>query len=162
MYERTYGDKYDKALSTKDVAARVRAEIKAAIASGDLPKMKVSTRYESYSGGSSIRVSITDADFLVINPVRYYLEKNSANWSVARDIPWHTAKATEVLAKLKAMLDAYNHDGSDSQSDYFDVNFYGFVGIDWDLDRKQKAFLDAELEKGRRYKGVNHINERAA
>lgn len=159
MYERTYGAKYDKSLSTKDIAAIVRGEIKAAIAAGTLPKMKVSVRYESYSGGSAIRVYIKDADFLVINPTRHYLEKDGANWAATRDMPHRTQKATDAINAISAMLEAYNHDGSDSMSDYFDVNFYKTVGVDWALDKKQRDFLDSELAAGRRYKGLDHINQ---
>lgn len=49
------------------------------------------------------------------------------------DIFWEDAATPEALAvqaALQELLDACNHDGSDSMVDYFDVKFYGHATVD--------------------------------
>lgn len=41
-----------------------------------------------------------------------------------------TDEAKSVTALLKKIVAAYNHDGSDSMVDYFDVKFWGHVNVD--------------------------------
>src|SRR6266571_4510193 len=63
MYERAYGTKYDTKLTTTQIAALVRAEIKAAqkeLAPGGFPRgLKFSVRSSYFSGGSSIDINIS-------------------------------------------------------------------------------------------------------
>ena len=40
------------------------------------------------------------------------------------------AAAMEVVVTLDAILDAYNHDGSDPMTDYYDVRYYSHVSFD--------------------------------
>ena len=42
------------------------------------------------------------------------------------------------------MLGAYNHDGSDSMTDHFDVKFYGNVDIGDDLERDERDAIRAD------------------
>ena len=41
-----------------------------------------------------------------------------------------TENARSAQITLERIHDAYNHDGSDIQSDYFDVNYYGSVNFE--------------------------------
>jgi hypothetical protein len=122
--ERTYGSKHDGALSTTEIAARFRADVKTATKAGDLPKgMKLSVKTSYYSMGSSINVRIKSL------PARIDL-----------------TEAKHLESKLEMMLEAYNHDGSDSQCDHFDVKFYGHIDIDWKLARELRARDEASIE----------------
>ncbi len=133
---RWYGAKYDRSLSTPECAKRFRADVKAAILAGDLPKgLKLSVQCDSYSGGSSIDVRIKALPFAALNPGR-----ESAH---ADQQPRYTPRTSALLKTLEGMLGAYNHDGSDSQSDYFDVKFYGRVEVSSDLECSERTRIDS-------------------
>lgn len=138
-----YGAKYERGLSTTEIARRFRADVKAAVAAGTLPRgLKLSVRTDYFSGGSSIDVTIVQAPGLrILNPER--LELDATN-QPCYGTPWATAEARALDEALTAMLNAYNFDGSDIQSDYFHVNFYGHVNFSSALtDAERSAFLAA-------------------
>jgi hypothetical protein len=126
-YDRSYGAKYNDLpgspgwVDTTVIAKAIRADIKAAVKAGDIPGVKYSVRTSKFSGGSSIDVEIIGLP----------------NARVERAHPYggtvfaYSDETSIVVDKVKAMVDAYNHDGSDSMTDYFDVRFYGHVSVDW-------------------------------
>lgn len=136
--EKIYGEKYDPKLTVKEIAKLVKKEIK-----------------YKYPG---IKVSATSRDYEVIN-IKVWLPKDNFRAFVTKDLPdrgryWVTAIAsqaaregllvseflrTHVVPNKEAyaieldvnnMLDAYNYDGSDVMTDYFDRKFYGFVDVE--------------------------------
>ncbi|MFH8805282.1 hypothetical protein ACH4F6_38035 [Streptomyces sp. NPDC017936] len=133
---RTYGAKYDRNLSTVQIAALVRAQIKLArkLAKqsagedgavklpdpiGDAPaEIKFSVRSERFAGGSSIDISILN-------------EPKGWAWEIREQHGYPMEMATPAMRalvdELAGLLRAYNYDGSDITTDYFDVNFYGSV-----------------------------------
>lgn len=133
MYERTYGGNYDNELSTTDIAKKIRSWVTAQKKSGAFPKeLKVSVRSKYFSGGSSIDVSITalPEDWDLFN--REWFEYNASNDYAPRDVRKYTDKVERIRAEIKAYVNSFNHDGSESQVDYFDVNFYFCdVEMDW-------------------------------
>jgi hypothetical protein len=139
MTERVYGGKYDSKLSSKEIAVLIRQDIKNAIAKGQLPKgLKVSVRYDHFSGGSSIDASVTawPEDFMWLNPDWCVLNTEQPNQHHDR-VPRYTKQAQNIIDKLTAIHGAYNHDGSDSMTDHFDVKYYGNVSVNWELDRPE-------------------------
>ena len=62
-----------------------------------------------------------------------------------------SALGADVMKQVEAIVAAYNHDGSDIQSDYFDVNFYSHVNFTsevHDADRAEAlALYDAGCAK---------------
>jgi len=139
MTERVYGKKYDRSLTNKEIAAAIRQDIKAAIAKGKLPKsLKVSVRYDHFSGGSSIdaRVTAWPEGFMWLNPDWCVLTTEKPNQYHDR-VPRYTKQAEAVMETLKEIHGAYNHDGSDSMVDHFDVKYYGDVGVDWELEKPE-------------------------
>lgn len=139
MSERIYGSKYNDKLSNKEIAAAIRQDIKTAIAKRKLPAgLKVSVRYDRFAGGSSIDMSVTawPENFMWLNPDWVVLNKEQPHQYHER-LPRYTEQATAVLDDLKKMHDAYNHDGSDSMTDHFDVKYYGSVNVDWQLERPE-------------------------
>jgi hypothetical protein len=53
----------------------------------------------------------------------------------------------ELLHKLQAIHGAYNFDGSELQSDYFDVNYYGQAQIDWQYRNELEARQEPEMDR---------------
>lgn len=138
-YARTYGEKYDrvpKYCATSVIAKTIREDIKLAqkIAKqagtagdikivdpiGDAPSgIKFSVRTSVYSGGSSIDITVKNI------PQEWGWVVGEDRWGEIREMP---SPALHALAdELKAVMNAYNHDGSDIVTDYFDVRFYGHV-----------------------------------
>ena len=139
-----YGAKYDYSytLRTTDIAKLIREEIKLArkLAKGnrsstpalidpigDAPaSIKFSVRSQYFSGGSSIDIRLSGV------PQAWGWEKRADEWGRER---WmYTPAMKALMDELKKVMAAYNHDGSDIMTDYFDVRFYGSVETTWDED----------------------------
>lgn len=137
--ETVYGEKYaaTKDLSRVEIAKLIRADIKAAVASGALPAAKYRVWTESYSGGSSIDVEI-GAFWIanLFNPER--LEREANNLGVCGH-DRYSAAAMRVIGAVRSIVAAYNYDGSDIASDYFHVRFYSSVDFDggWETARRE-------------------------
>lgn len=113
----TEGNKYQdtKDLDVKDIAKLIRADLKAV-------NIKASVRIERYSMGKSINVDIiTPEEFTVKNPA-FDHNIHPAHMRL-------TDEAKTLRDKVTAIVEAYNYDDSDSQIDYFDVNFYSHIGF---------------------------------
>lgn len=130
MTTRTYGSKFDNALSTKEIAARIRKDIQAAIKAGNLPKgTKVSVKTEYSSMSAAINLCIKDLPGVEIYSNAYINHMRTAPGAFFRfDCFSDDAAAARTL--LKQIADAYNYDGSDSMCDHFDVRFYGSIQFD--------------------------------
>jgi hypothetical protein len=146
MYERVYGEKYQKGLDIAEIAKLVRKDIRAAIKSGNLPEIRTSVRISRYSGGQSLNVEIKGVPdgFVIHNPewVRFSLE----NPHIVPRIPRYSEKSRDVEKTLERIVSAYNHDGSETMIDYFDVNFYAHVGWSYELEAEDKAGIQIALE----------------
>lgn len=130
-----YGSKYDQGLNVVEIAQRIRSDIKAAIASGQIPAIKTSVRISRYSMGRSIDVRITDAPFVVVNPEWTAARANGLSVWELDGIEQLTAEAERVLSVVAAIRAAYNYDRSDSMTDYYDVNFGGSASYAWEMLR---------------------------
>lgn len=153
MYERSYGELYDGSLTTVQIAAKIRAEVKRRVKAGELPAdWKYSIRSDSFAGGSAIRINATSprpvylaswgplhvpswaTEFPIIVELPIKGEWKSC---AVRQHGWHVTRedvevpeAKSVREQLEALHAAYNHNGSDIMTDYFDVNYYGTVELE--------------------------------
>lgn len=153
-----YGTKYasTKDLSRVEVAKLIRADIKDAVKAGTIPAAKYSVTCESFAGGGSIDVRIADvkkAGFVLWNPLRLAWDTQNPHSGLC-DAPsearWlHSEEARALLDAVKAIVDAYNFDGSDSQTDHFHVRFYGQVEFSWRwADAKKEEEIAAMTPAG--------------
>lgn len=126
----TYGWKYEatKDLDVADIAALIRADIREAQAAGRLGVLpdgvKFGVRIERYSMGQGINVTVRNApEAWAWAPAD---EDTLADYGpgVTRVV---SPACRDLGAVLRAILDGYNYDGSDSQSDYYHVRFSGTV-----------------------------------
>lgn len=132
MNEGATGSKYDSSLSTKAIARRFRQDVQHARKGEALPQgLRVSVRIRHNSMSSAIDVTITALGFglQILNP----------DWKPERGLECDrlTLDARRIRDLLETMLQAYNYNRSESQTDYFDVNFYGHVAYDWRLERAE-------------------------
>ena len=152
MSYRLTGSKYEatKDETTTQIAARIRADVKAARAAGELPdalKVSVTTRY--YSGGSSIDLNITGGldGIQVYSPERMKVDRDDPRtFHGDNEYPPYTPEYDEILKRLQAIHRAYNFDDSDAQVDYFHVNYHGHAGLDWQYRETIRARELAALE----------------
>lgn len=134
----SYGPRYQSGLSKVEIAKLVRLDIKQAVKERTLPKGTYSVRTHSFAGGCSITITVTAITIQVINPQRVFAEVLGDGHSHE---PRFTPEARQVLDTLEGLLEAYNYDGSDLQTDYFHVNFYSTVKFAWELEEAQEKGL---------------------
>jgi len=138
------GSKYQatKDESRTQLAARIRADIKAAVKAGTLPRASYSVRTRNYSGGGSIDVTIDELPF--------------CTWRIVEDVSFGrshgmtvkaTAEAEAVRAAVREIVAAYNYDRSDIMTDYFNVRFHSDVTLGDDEERA--ALYGAACEENR-------------
>lgn len=138
------GTKYQEDLSTVAIAKAVRADVKAAIADGELPKgIKVSVTCQSFAGGSSISATIKAFPGKVLNPARVY--GDAIGFWEQRSRLLYTQPVSRAVAVLESILKSYQRDDSDSMTDYFNCNFYDHVDVRCDT-AAERAALDASPE----------------
>lgn len=119
----TVGSNYKKSMSNKEIASTVKKH---------LVNRFPGTKWSARSDYHSINV------YLVSSP---YEARNAANNYT--DSP----EISAILDYAKKLLDSYNYDDSDSMTDYFCVNFYGFVSTDYEYKKTTPtAEQAAEIE----------------
>jgi len=138
----------------KEDAALIRKTIKTLVKAGELPAdWKYSVRYRTGSMMRAIDVTATSPRSTMLMepaiiwagseprvievPAPDYFDGDWMNLSMRpgsrHEIRWcdtATAETKTVRAVLDPLVASYNHDGSESMIDYFDVKFYGAVNID--------------------------------
>jgi hypothetical protein len=154
MANTVYGKKYNRDLSTPQIAAAFRVDVKDAIKAGVLPAgLKLSVKSSRFAGGSSIRVTIKACPSVTILNVEN-VNADRADGGTYPSRPRYTAEAIALRDALDGMLKAYNYDGSDTMTDYFHVNFYDNVDFCGELEaadyRRAEMLSDrgTELEAG--------------
>lgn len=135
MYERTYGYLYERNRLVKDDAALIRRTIKTLAKGGLIPAdWSYSVRYRSYAGGCSIDVKATSPRPIYAAEPDTYEHPWATNVETGEQVhAWKdrlTIEARNVLDTLSELHDACNHNGCETQVDYFDVKFYGVPGIE--------------------------------
>ena len=121
------GDNYrkTKGMILKEIAKLIRENLKKyTLKCKKLGfNIKLSVKTEYYSMGQSLHITIREANFKLKNKdfIGNYegLEENSI----------HTKRYYKLKEVIDKIVDSYNYDGSDSQTDYFDVRFYHHVLI---------------------------------
>lgn len=152
MYERSYGYRYEeitKYSSPTEIAKVIRADVKQAQAEGLLP---AHWSYSVRSNSLSIDVEVRDCPD-AWRPCNGGTDCRNV-WCAARNDPAYAHAATphQVLTDeasaakmtLERIHNAYNHDGSEIQTDYFDVRYYGRVSFE---DADSASFRKREAER---------------
>lgn len=133
MYERSYGYRYDRDRPTKQDAAMIRADIKALTKAGMLPAdWTTSVRYRTFAGGCSIDVrGVSPRPIYACDPrthePQFHPQRGEYVYAWVDKL---TLEAKAVHDALDDLVHAYNHDGSDLMTDYFDVKFYGSANVE--------------------------------
>jgi hypothetical protein len=144
-YAKTYGDKYKdipEYASATEIAKVIRADIKAARGEGLLPSRWKYSVTRRNGGGSSvidIEVKSNGEAWVAEDTSKCPLDGRTMQTAC---IPYaHYSRYCEGAKRLseeaQAAKDAlerisraYNHNGSDIMTDYFDVRYYAFISFD--------------------------------
>ena len=154
MSDTFYSDKYEQGLDITEIAKRLRKEIREAVKAGELPKCKYSVRIARYSMGQSLHVSITNTPFPIHN--RRYLEldheilhcddgRSHAMYVERDETQRWTPEAEALIPKVEALANQWNYDGSDSQTDYYHVNYS--MSVDYDA-HDEWVEMNEEIKRG--------------
>jgi len=114
-------------LSTKETAAEVRKLLK-----GQFPEVKFSI----ISDHNHISITIKQS------PYTYSTLKYSAGlqpYEYRNHETENNKELTAIKSYCKSLLNSYNYDDSDSQSDYFNTHFYDSVSIDSDYIQTEQT-----------------------
>jgi hypothetical protein len=143
----TTGAKYTGYRNATDICKDIRADLKAATEANYLPAgLKYSVTNDKYSGGQSITVTVqgvSDED-----------QKDPTELDVHGDYA-KRKEANELQERVDAITNAYNRTDIDSQSDYFNVAYWGRAEIESDWSRqyreneaaRRKAARDAKTTR---------------
>lgn len=179
MYERSHGYRYEELgdhPSAADIAKAMRADIKQAKAEGLLPpQWSYSVRSDTFANGQSVDVRVQDCpdawqpcDGTKPGTRREFPDGSSVAtacpnvWCRARgdesyrhgweDHSVLTEEAEAAKMTLQRIHGAYNHDGSDLMTDYFDVRYYGhveFESVESGRWRREEAAKQAAKKQAR-------------
>jgi len=132
---RVYGEKYDQVrrLGVVEIAKLMRADIKLALkvakATAEPGALATIDPFSAIPDGLKITVRTRHAnaiDIVVRNiPEAWGWTEEADRWGNPRTVATPALKA--LAEALKTIHRAYNYDGSDISTDYFDVNYYGGV-----------------------------------
>lgn len=141
-YSIQYGSKYDETLDVAEIAKRVRADLKALIKTGTIPKGKYSVTIQRFCGGCSLRVRLDQliSPYLMLNPERVKFEHENPH-AFPGNLPQFSPTGKALLDTVEAVVNAYNFDGSDTSFDYWNVNFYDSVDFGGEFLRAQRASI---------------------
>lgn len=115
------GSRYDSSMSTKEIAASIRAYLKQAYPDC---KFSVTTHYASMC--SSISVCLMSGPYEALKNGKTHKDLNY--FYVERDEDL-TEWALAVMIDVKDCIKSYHFSDCDGMIDYFDVNFYYSIGV---------------------------------
>jgi len=115
------GEKWDRdvdKLSTTEIAKLVRQDVSKVFNTKDGWKISITSEY--FAGGSSINLRVKKSP-------KVLMEYNE-------DLGYKTLneEGRRIQKELEKLVNAYNFDGSDTQTDYFHTNYYSNVSISSD------------------------------
>ena len=138
------GSKFQKGRKGTEIAALIRSEIRAAAkADGPLRGCKTSVRFAWATHSMSIAIAIESAPVSIRNPA--WVKANASNPHVYQEgVSRESAAAIAMLDECNRIADQYNRHDSDSQSDYFNDEFFCRVSFAHDLEKAHDAAILCE------------------
>lgn len=130
-----------KTMTADEVTTAVRADLKAAVKAGTLPKASYFVR-KTWSGHTA-HLYVTIKGWTGQVHEGGWLEHLALHDEYSRTVERYTPEAKALLASAEAIANAYNYDESDLASDYFNVGYYLDVRFDREdetRDREMAAY----------------------
>lgn len=133
------GEHANSSLTSAQIAAFIRSDLKDAMKAGGLPTMKVSVTARSYSMGQSVTVRIVTVPFAILNPDR--VREVAADRFGDSDLPRLTPRASQILARIEAIMAEYTRSDTDSHSDLYNTNCHMDVKFDHDTMESERTAI---------------------
>lgn len=130
------GKRYDRSLSLKEIAQKVREYAKTDEVLGQC-KWSITTHYASMC--QELNITLMEAPFEAFTDT--YRDYNQ--WSKyydSEDQNGCTKETNEVMCRMRDYVESYNYEDSDIYTDYFHVNFY----TDYAIGKYDKPFKKVE------------------
>ena len=148
-----YGSKYDADLSIDEIIKRLRADILDTKKKKGSPMAgaRITVRKRSVTHYWGITITVRTFAENPINPAYVKLLGPRCDYNNLFDLSpgdrpdKYTRRARQAIIQLEALAKAYNHDRSDSQTDYFDVRFYLDVDFDSGFEHNAEDALRKEM-----------------
>lgn len=177
------GERYDRNLTTKDIAKLIREYVKNAhptyrfsitsdinsitialteypveLTNSDLMLNYYHTDYHkrwSYvpSKGNIETDSMTQSD--IEEWINYQVETANCEKRFSKSDTWINPIIYEVLQDVKNFMNSYNYDDTDSMIDYFDRNFYDYIEIG--RDEKPAKFVERTARTSKKGKETERL-----
>jgi hypothetical protein len=131
------GVNYDSKLETKEIASLIRKELK--------------TRFQEIK--FSVKSTYNTINiYIVSSPYNYSTLDYNFNQSdeARKEVKDKNKELLSILDYCTKLLNSYNFDDSDSQSDYFHTNYYGYAEIAYDyIQTEQNEQVKNDIENFR-------------
>ena len=112
-------------MQTKEIAKQIRIELKEKFKSG-----KFSVTTDSYTGGSSLNVSLMKHEKMVIADGSDYIQVNHYYIDDAKCL---TEEGKSIMSGILNIINKFHWDKSEIETDYFNCNFYIHLNVGkWD------------------------------
>ena len=136
-----YGGRYDSTLSTTDICKKIRQHLKDEAKKNPLFVFsRFSVRKDHHR---SITIAVLEMGFNPLNPEYVQREKEG---KYHHSEPYYTPDGKAFFDRIEELVESYNFDGSDLQSDYFHVNFYKNIRLDYEASKVFRAEIESDLE----------------
>lgn len=139
------GERYDRNLSLKEIAQKIREYVKN---DEELSQCKWSIRTSYASGCQSLTIALQEAPFEVFTDTY----RDYETWNHYHGSSSCTEDGNRIMFKMRDLVKSYNFDDSDVMTDYFHVNFYE----DYYVGTYEKPFKKVE----RKAKKVKRVKEK--
>lgn len=132
------GSKYEatRELPLKKIAKMIKDEVQ-----DKYKNIKVSVSTKHFSGGREVNVKITSYPNHFMKKRVIYPEMENLPEDKIPSYAWgweYLADAKEILDGMKKIVNSYNFDDSDLQTDYFSSSFFEDVDFDFDLRQAEE------------------------
>lgn len=144
-YNNFKGKKYEEA-NTKDIPKLIKQYIKK-----KYPNVQASVRLDNRGlTTTSINVKFTKLPYLPYTEeyLKWYQIGRNQNFSNERNYrSMYNDKYKNMVEDIKMFASQYNHNYSDTMTDYFDERFYLFIDIDYEYEEQLRNGVTKKVSK---------------
>lgn len=147
-YDISYGDRYEATedMDIVDLGKLIKKGIKEMMSDGAIPEMKVSVT----TNRSPREVNVKFKSFPEDKPLFEEKSDDDPRGIHSRGPDYKMVdEAKEAKDRVEGFIESFNYDGSDIQTDYFNVRFYQSVKFHYEL-RSERLDKDLDLDNGGR------------
>jgi hypothetical protein len=134
-------------MTTKEITKEIRENLKKEFSNN----FKFSVSFKSYAGGASISIAVMQGNKKLLNDEVVQAGHYEINQYHIENSKELTEDGKALFLKIKEIVTKRHYDHSDSQTDYFDTNFYYHLSVGkWNknyvlIEKEEPALLEGRL-----------------